>query len=63
VALVSTSGFFLPYQNTTYQAIHQELNGRLFAHREARPVALAYGALVLVALCASVPAWHAMGLL
>jgi hypothetical protein len=25
VALIGTSGFFLPFQSSTYQAIHQEL--------------------------------------
>jgi hypothetical protein len=62
-ALVGTSGFFLPFQSTIYQAIHQELEGRLFSHREVRPVALMYGVLTLVALCVSVPLWHLMGLL
>jgi di/tricarboxylate transporter len=63
IALVGTSGFFLPYQSTIYQAIHQELDGKLFDHRQARPAALAFGALTLVAVCASAPAWHLMGLL
>jgi divalent anion:Na+ symporter, DASS family len=63
VALIGTSGFFLPFQSTTYQAIHQELNGRLFSHRQVRSVGLMYGALSLLALLASVPVWHLMGLL
>jgi len=63
VALVGTSGFFLPYQSTIYQAVHQELNGRLFQHAQARPVAVLYGALSLLAIVASVPVWHMMGLL
>ena len=62
-ALVGTSGFFLPFQSTIYEAIHQALDGRLFSHREVRPVALMYGVLTLVALCVSVPLWHVMGLL
>jgi hypothetical protein len=36
---------------------------RLFAHRQARPTALAYGVATFVALCASVPVWRAFGLL
>jgi di/tricarboxylate transporter len=63
VALVGTSGFFLPYQSTIYQAVHQELNGRLFQHAQVRPVAVMYGVLSLVAIAASVPVWHLMGLL
>jgi hypothetical protein len=63
VALLGTSGFFLPYQSTIYQAVHQELNGSLFQHVQVRPVALMYGAFTLLAIVASVPVWHAMGLL
>jgi DASS family divalent anion:Na+ symporter len=62
-ALLATSGFFLPFQSTIYQAIHQELEGRLFSHRQVRSVALMYGVMTLVALCSSVPVWHLMGLL
>jgi di/tricarboxylate transporter len=63
VALVSCNGFFLPYQSTVYLALYHGTNGRLFTHRQARPAALAYGVITFLALCASVPVWHAMGLL
>lgn len=63
VALIGTSGFFLPFQSSTYQAIHQELGGGLFSHDQVRSVGLMYGALSLLALLASVPVWHLMGLL
>jgi di/tricarboxylate transporter len=63
VALMACNGFFLPYQSTTYLALYHGTNGRLFTHRQARPMALAYGAVTLVALCASVPLWRAMGLM
>jgi di/tricarboxylate transporter len=63
VALVGTSGFFLPYQSTIYQAVQQELNGKLFDYGTVRPVALMYGALTLVAILASMPIWHLLGLL
>jgi di/tricarboxylate transporter len=63
IALLGTSVFFLPYQSTIYGAVHQELNGRLFQHAQARPVAIMYGVLTLVAIIASVPVWHLMGLL
>ena len=62
-ALVATSGFFLPFQSTIYQAIQQELEGRLFSHRQVRSVAVMYGVLTLAAVCLSVPLWHLMGLL
>jgi di/tricarboxylate transporter len=63
IALMACNGFFLPYQSTTYLALYHGTNGRLFSHRQARPMALAYAAATLVALCASVPIWRALGLL
>jgi DASS family divalent anion:Na+ symporter len=63
VALVACNGFVLPYQSTIYLALHQSTGGRLFTHAQARPIALAYWALVLAGLCLSVPIWHVMGLL
>jgi di/tricarboxylate transporter/CRP-like cAMP-binding protein len=63
VALTACNGFFLPYQSTTYLALHSGTNGRLFSHRQARPMAIAYAVATLLALCASVPWWRAIGLL
>jgi di/tricarboxylate transporter/CRP-like cAMP-binding protein len=63
IALMACNGFFLPYQSTTYLALYHGTNGRLFTHRQARPMAIAYGVATLVALCASVPVWRAIGLL
>jgi hypothetical protein len=63
VALIACNGFFLPYQSTTYLALYHGTNGRLFTHAQARPMAIAYGVVTLLALCASVPIWRAWGLL
>jgi DASS family divalent anion:Na+ symporter len=63
IALMACNGFFLPYQSTTYLALYHGTNGRLFSHSQARPMALAYAVVTLVALCASVPLWRAMGLI
>jgi di/tricarboxylate transporter len=63
VALIACNGFFMPYQSTTYLAMFHGSDGKLFTHAQARPAALAYGAVTLLALCASVIAWRAMGLL
>jgi di/tricarboxylate transporter len=63
IALMACNGFFLPYQSTTYLALYHGTNGRLFTHRQARPTAIAYAVATLVALCASVPVWRAIGLL
>jgi hypothetical protein len=62
-ALIACNGFFLPYQSATYLAMFHGSGGVLFPHAQARPAALAYGAVTLIALCASVVAWRAMGLL
>jgi di/tricarboxylate transporter len=42
---------------------HAEAATRLFTHTQARPAALAYAVIVVVALCASVIPWRMMGLL
>jgi di/tricarboxylate transporter/CRP-like cAMP-binding protein len=63
IALMACNGFFLPYQSTTYLALYHGTSGRLFTHRQARPTAIAYAVATLVALCASVPLWRALGLL
>ena len=63
VTLIACNGFFFPYQSTTYLAMYHGTGGQLFTHADARPIAIAYGVLTLVALCASVFAWRIMGLL
>jgi di/tricarboxylate transporter len=63
VATIACNGFLVPYQSTTYLAMHHGTGGRLFDHRLARPAALAYAVASVLALCASVPAWRWMGLL
>jgi di/tricarboxylate transporter len=63
IALIACNGFFLPYQSTTYLAMYHGSGANVFTHAQARPAAIAYGVVALVALCASVVAWRAMGLL
>jgi len=63
VALIACNGFFMPYQSTTYLAMFHGSGGKLFTHAQARPAAIAYGVVTLLALCGSVIAWRAMGLL
>ncbi|MGH7535845.1 MAG: SLC13 family permease, partial [Gemmatimonadales bacterium] len=62
VALIACNGFCLPYQSTTYLALYHGTGGELFSHAQARIAALAYGALTLLALAASVAFWRIMGL-
>jgi divalent anion:Na+ symporter, DASS family len=63
VTVIARNGFLLPYQSTTYLALYHGTGGRIFTHRQARLAAVAYAVVTLLALCASVPAWRAMGLL
>jgi len=63
IVLVSYNSFFFVYQNSMYQALLAGTGGRLFAHAQSRPLALAYPLLALAAVVASVPWWHMLGLL
>jgi anion transporter len=63
VALMASCGFLVPYQSNMYLALYHGTGGRLFTHAQARPAAIAYALVVLVALCASVGPWRMMGLL
>jgi DASS family divalent anion:Na+ symporter len=62
-AIVAGNTFFLPYQSSSYVALFEATGGRLFEHAQARPIAIVFAVGALVALCASVPLWSAMGLL
>ncbi len=63
VTVMACNVFFFPYQSTIYLALYHGTGGKVFTHAQARFTALAYALLVLLALCASVPAWRLMGLL
>ena len=63
VAVIACNGFFLPYQSTAYLALYAGTAGKLFAHRQVVPTALAYGVWTLVAVVGSVPVWRMMGLI
>jgi len=62
-AVIACNGFFLPYQSTTYLALYAGTGGKLFAHAQAWPTALAYGGWTVLAVTVSVPVWRWMGLL
>ena len=63
LAVIACNGVFLPYQSTTYLALYAGTGGKLFAHRQAVPAALAYGAWSIIAIALSAPLWRLMGLL
>jgi anion transporter len=61
ISLVSTQVWFLPYQSTVYLALYHG-SSELFTHRDARPLAWLWGALVLLSIVAAYPVWRAMRL-
>ena len=63
IAVIACSGFFLPYQSTTYLALYAGSGGQLFSYAQALPAAIAYGVWTIVAVALSVPIWRLMGLL
>jgi divalent anion:Na+ symporter, DASS family len=62
ISLVATQVWFFPFQSTVYLALYHG-SGELFSHRDARPLALLWGPMVLLSLVAAVPIWRLMGLL
>jgi hypothetical protein len=63
VTAIACNGFLLPYRSSPYLALRDGTGRQLFTHRQARPMALAHCVVTRVAVCASVPAWRALGLL
>jgi CRP-like cAMP-binding protein/di/tricarboxylate transporter len=63
LALVACSNFIFAYQSNPYQALQHGICGHFFTDAQTRPLAIVYVILTCVALWASVPLWHMMGLL
>lgn len=62
VAVIACNGFFLPYQNTCYQALYAGTGGKVFTYRQVVPLALAYAAWTMAAIIVCLPLWKLMGL-
>jgi DASS family divalent anion:Na+ symporter len=60
IALIATGVWFLPFQSTVYLALYHG-SGELFSHRQARPLALAWMPIVLIAVAVAVPFWRMLG--
>lgn len=60
--LAGANTWLFPQQSTGYLAVYHGSEGRLFSHEQARPLALAYPAFVLVGVLVSIPWWRALGL-
>ena len=61
--MVANNLWLYPQQNVLYQAAYDATGDRSFDHAQARPLAFAYAAFVLVALLASIPYWRLIGLI
>lgn len=63
IAVIACNNFLLPYQSTSYLALYAGTGGKLFAHRQVVPIALAYAAWTIIAIILSLPVWRLMGLM
>jgi DASS family divalent anion:Na+ symporter len=63
IAVIACNSFLLPYQSTSYLALYAGTGGKLFAHRQVVPIALAYAAWTIIAIILSLPVWRLMGLI
>jgi DASS family divalent anion:Na+ symporter len=61
--MVANNLWLYPQQNLLYQAAYDATGERSYDHAQARPLAVAYAAFVLVALLASIPYWRVLGLI
>jgi CRP-like cAMP-binding protein/di/tricarboxylate transporter len=62
-AMLANNLWLYPQQNVLYQAAYFATGERSFSHEQARPLALAYPAFVLLALVGSIPYWRWLGLI
>ncbi|MCE3277424.1 MAG: crp 3, partial [Propionibacteriaceae bacterium] len=62
-AMLANNLWLYPQQNVLYQAAYFATGERSFSHEQARPLAIAYPAFVLIALLASIPYWQWLGLI
>jgi len=62
-AMVANNLWLYPQQNVLYQAAYFATGERSFSHEQARPLAIAYPAFVVIALVASIPYWRWLGLI
>ncbi len=63
VLSTAVSVWFMPYQSAYYLALYFGTKEQAFTHRQARPMAWAYGIIYLAAIAAGVPFWRMLGLL
>jgi CRP-like cAMP-binding protein/di/tricarboxylate transporter len=62
-AMLANNLWLYPQQNVLYQAAYFATGERSFSHEQARPLAFAYAAFVIIALLSSIPYWRWLGLI
>ncbi|MCC6708534.1 MAG: anion permease [Gammaproteobacteria bacterium] len=63
VISTAVSVWFMPYQSAYYLALYFGTKEQAFSHRQARPMAWAYGVIYLLAIAAGIPLWRWLGML
>ena len=61
--LLATEGWFLTYQDNSYQIVYYSVDGRAFSHRQALKLMSAKFLSCFLAIAVSVPWWKLMGLI
>jgi len=62
ITLAMTGHWLSPTQTTAYNAAYSAAEGRLYEHGQARRVAVAYTAVLVLGVAVSIPLWRWMGL-
>ncbi|HIJ86253.1 MAG TPA: cyclic nucleotide-binding domain-containing protein [Desulfuromonadales bacterium] len=63
VLLVSVNPWIVPYQNSIYLNMLESTEGKLFTHKQARPLAYMQAGAVLLAIISAIPWWRFIGMI
>ena len=63
VLLVSVNPWIVPYQNSIYLNMLESTEGKLFTHRQARPLACMQVGAALLAIIVAIPWWRYIGMI
>jgi branched-chain amino acid transport system substrate-binding protein len=63
VLLVSVNPWIVPYQNSIYLNMLESTEGKLFTHKQARPLAFIQVGVVLLAIMIAIPWWRFIGMI
>lgn len=63
IAVIACNIFFYPYQSTMYLALYHGTEGKLFTHKDVRPLAYSYALFTFLGVLVSIPFWKYLGLI